>query len=291
MFLPDGHASTLHTLLRLHRLWALVVVGIGIVLARLGLLQSRNTKAMSKGLDLQLAGKPTEAEKCFRTALSRGAKVKPSDRVRLFVCLADALFDQGRYQEARQFLEQALALGDPTGSGQASMCDVLLALKTSPQKAIEMADESMRLQGASSVTQSFGDGWAKVSKQLMEARTCARKARALLMLDQQAEARQALDRALSILDASKSELRLRNPEASIEGKLILGDRLHRMKQLTISGTSWQVGLSLLAMGEKDKAAEQFRVARDADPMGKYRVLAQKELDSLGYTEIVAPAFA
>jgi hypothetical protein len=171
------------------------------------------------------------------------------------------------------------------------MSDVLLALKTSPQKAIEMADESMQLQGASPVSESFGAEWGRASKDLLEARTCARKARALLMLDRQAEARQALDRAVSILDASKSEVQLANPEAGVEAKLILGNRLHRIKELTIAGTSWQVGLALLAMGDKDKAVEQFRVVRDTDHMGKYYSLAQKELDSLGYPSTVAPAFA
>ncbi|MGH9586321.1 MAG: tetratricopeptide repeat protein [Acidobacteriaceae bacterium] len=290
MFLPNGLKSTIEILRRFHTLVELLVVGIGIVLARFGLLQSRNSKAMSKGLDLQLAGKPAEAEKCFRIALNRGTK-QQSDRVRLLVCLADALFDQGRYQESKQCLDQALTLGDPTGSGQASMSDVLLALKTSPQKAIEMADESMQLQGASPVTESFGAEWGKASRDLLEARTCARKARALLMLDRQAEARQALDRAVSILDASKSEVQLSNPEADVETKLILGDRLRRIKELTIAGTSWQVGLALLAMGDKDKAAEQFLIVRDTDHMGKYRSLAQKELDSLGYPGTVAPAFA
>jgi tetratricopeptide (TPR) repeat protein len=238
-----------------------------------------------------LAGQPVEAEKCYRTVLDQGAKMQRSDRVRLLVCLADALYDQGRYEEARQYLDQALTLGDPTGSGQGSMCDVLLALKTSPEKAIEMADEAMRLQGGSAVTRSFGTGWAKASNDLLEARTWARKARALLMLDQRAEARQAVDSALSVLDGSKSEVQLASPEATLVGKLILGNRLNRMKQLTISGTSWQVGLALLAMGDKDKAAQQFCVARDRDPMGKYRLLAQKELDSLRLTNKAAPALA
>lgn len=291
MFLPNGHESTIEILGRFRMLVGLLVVGIGIVLARFGLLQSRNSKAMSKGLDLQLAGKPAEAEKCFRIALNRGAKLQQSDRVRLLVCLADALFDQGRYQESKQCLDQALTLGDPTGSGQASMSDVLLALKTSPEKAIEMADESMQLQGASPISESFGAEWGRASRDLLEARTCARKARALLMLDRQAEARQALDRAVSILDASKSEVQLANPEADVETKLILGDRLQRIKELTMAGTSWQVGLALLAMGDKDKAAEQFRIVRDTDHMGKYRSLAQKELDSLGYPSTVTPAFA
>lgn len=291
MYLPDGHGTTLQILLRLHRLWALLAMGVVIVLARFGLLQSRNSKLMGKGMDLRLAGKPIEAEKCLRVGLRSGAKLKPADRLRLLVGLADALHDQGRYQEAKQYLDQALALGDPTGSGQASMSDVLLALKTSPEKAIEMADESMRLWGKLPAAQAFGAEWTKTSTDLIEATTWARKARALLILDRRAEAQQALDRALSILDASKSEVQLTNPESSVEGKLILGDRLRRMKELAISETSWQVGLALLAMGDKDKAAQQFLIVRDTDHLGKYRSLAQKQLDSLGFTNTVAHALA
>ena len=94
---------------------------------------------------------------------------------------------------------QALELGDPTGSGQGSMCDVLLAQKASPEKAIEMADEAMRLRERASSNESFGAGWAAASKDLYEAKTWARKASALLILDRRAEARQAMDRALRIL--------------------------------------------------------------------------------------------
>lgn len=242
-------------------------------------------------MDLLLAGKPLEAEKCYRTALDLGAKVPEPDRVRLLVCLGDALTDQGRYGDARQCLAQALELGDPTGSAQGSMCDVLLAQKASPEKAIEMADEAMQLQGRSGAGKSFGTRWATVYKDLLEAKTLARKAQALLMLDRRAEARQAIDRALSILDTSKSELQLARPESSLVGRLILGNRLRRMKELAISTTCWRIGLSLLASGDKAKAVEQFLVVRDTDRMGKYRSLAEKELRSLGYTTIAAPALA
>ncbi|MGA2887518.1 MAG: tetratricopeptide repeat protein [Terracidiphilus sp.] len=233
-------------------------------------------------MDFLLAGKPAEAERCYRAALDMGAKVPESDRVRLMVCLGDALMDQGRYDEAKQCLAQALELGDPTGSGQDSMCDVLLAQKASPEKAIEMADEGMRLWERGSISQSFGARWAATSKDLFEAKTWARKARALLILDRRAEARQAMDRALRILDMSKSELQTAKPTSSLLGRLILGDRLRRMRDLTISATYWRIGLSLQAMGDTNKAAEQFVIVRDTDRMGKYRSLAQKELDSLGY---------
>lgn len=264
------------------RILELVAIRVVVVSARSGVLFPRHFKLRSKGLEFLLAGNPVEAEKCYRSALDSGAKLKESDRVRLMVCLGDALMDQGRYDEAKQCLAQALELGDPTGSGQGSMCDVLLAQKASPEKAIEMADEAMRLRERASSNESFGAGWAAASKDLYEAKTWARKASALLILDRRAEARQAMDRALRILDMSKSELQTAKPASSLLGRLILGDRLPRMKELTISDTYWQIGLSLQAMGDTDKAREEFVIVRDTDRVGKYRSLAEKELDSLAH---------
>lgn len=291
MFVPGGLDSGLSNLLRYRGVWTLLMMGAGIVLVRSGVFFTNHFRLQSKGLDLLVAGKPVEAEKCYRTALNLGAKVPEPDRVRLLVCLGDALIDQGRYEEARQYLAQALELGDPTGSGQGSMCDVLLAEKASPEKAIEMADEAMQLQSRALDGMHFGERWAAISKDLLEARTCARKARALLMLDRRTEARQAMDRALSILDASKSSLQLAQPESSLEGRLAVGDRLRRLKELTISDTCWRVGLSLLAVGDKGKAAEEFLVVCDTDRLGKYRSLAQKQLESLGYTNTAVRALA
>ena len=111
------------------------------------------------------------------------------------------------------------------------------------------------------------------------------------MLYKQPEAQKDLDRALSILDATKPQLESVRPQTSATGSLILGDRLRRMKELTISGTYWAIGLALLAMGDKRRAIEQFVVVRDTDRMGKYRNLAQKELNSLGYTGTPVPGLA
>jgi tetratricopeptide (TPR) repeat protein len=286
MFLPNGSELLSFlaqaNLLLYSRFAGLLVIVVGVVLVRSGVFSSRQFKLQSKGLDFALSGKPQEAEKCYRAALSLGAKLPDSDRVRLLVCLGDALLAQQRYDDAKQCLTQALELGDPTGSCQGSMCDLLLAQKTSPEKAIEMADQALQLQSRAMRNMSFGAEWAKVSNDLLEARTWARKARALLMLDQRDEARQAMDKALQIMEASKSELQQARPESTPTGKMILGNRLSRMKYLTISDTCWQIGLALLAMGDTAKAIQQFLVARDTDPMGKYRSLAQGQLDSLGY---------
>lgn len=285
MFLPHDLGSFLLKVDRDNvrltlRLIQLLVFAAAILAVRAGVFSRGYDKLLSRGLDLLLVGKPDEAEKCYRAALDQGAKVPESDRVRLLVCLGDALIDQKRYDEAKQYLTQALTLVDPTGSGQGSMCDLLLAQKSDPEMAIEMADEAMRLQAQASGRLGFGSRWAAVSQELLEARTWARKSQALLMLDRQTEAQQALDRAVRIVETSKSEMSQAMPQASLTARLILGNRLSRLKKLTIAGTYWQVGLALLDMHDNAKATEFFQVVRDTDPMGKYRNLAQKQLDRI-----------
>jgi tetratricopeptide (TPR) repeat protein len=261
------------------RLIALVIsFGSAAILARTGLLYPRYFRLQRKGLDLLLAGQPAEAEQCYRTALAIGSSVPREDRVCLLVCLTDALFDQARYPESMQYLSDALKLGDPTGSGQGSMADLLIEQGTDPQQAIQMADKAFELITANRL---FGNRWSDVSASYMEAECWARKTQALLQLERKAEARQAMDRALRIAEAADAAAAHTSPEASLVGKLAVGNRLQRVKTLTITFVHWRIGLALVAIGDTKKAAEHFRVARDHDPYGKYRQLAQKQLEALG----------
>jgi len=282
MFVPDASEPLLRILAHSSRLIGLLAVGVVIALARAGVVFGpRYSRLQSKGIELQLSGKLPEAEKCFRDALAMGKKLPESDRVRLLVSLGDVLIDEERYEEARQCIEQALQIGDYSGSAQGSLSDILLALKASPDKAIEMAEEAMQRMSSSYDQFPFGARWIALCKQLYEAKTWARKAQALFLLDRQEEAGQAIDRALSIVDASKSEQQLAKPEISQEGKAILGVRLLRMRELAIADVYWGLGLSLLAMGDKARAIEQFRIVRDTDQhMGKFRMFADKKLSSL-----------
>jgi len=287
VFQLQSQYPTLSVFLRSPRFLALMTMGAGILAQRAGVFQPRHFRLRSQGLDLLLEGKPVEAERCYRAALDIGDRVPEADRVRLLVCLGDALIDEGRYADAKQYLGQALDLGDPTGSGQGSMCDALLALKESPERAIEMADEAMRLQAQARSAQPFGARWAEVSNTLYEAKTWARKCQALLLLGRKEEALQAVNRALKILDSSEPELQTARPQSPFAGILIAGNRLRRMKQLAISSTYWRVGLSLLAVGDEAKATQELLVVCKTDRMGKYRNLAQGQLDSLGYRNTTA----
>jgi tetratricopeptide (TPR) repeat protein len=229
-----------------------------------------------KGLDALIAGRPGEAEKYFRKSM---AMLDPSNCVRSLVCLADALMDQGRYEESHEYLVRALELGDPTGSGQGSMADLLLLTRTDPEGALDMAGRAVELSTRSSRRDIyFGGG---VSDDLRRAKYWARSAQALAHLNRQVEARQAIDRALRIVEAAKAEAELVRPRNSIIVKLIIGDRrLARHRELAVATTHWRIALAFLAIDDSTKAADHFRITHDTDRRGKYRRLARQQLELL-----------
>lgn len=259
--------------------WILVFVGGYVLLARIGFFTPQQLKLRKKGLNLLLKGRPAEAESCYRSALDLGTSVTKGVRVRLLVCLSDALFDQGRYPEAMQYLTQALEIGDPTGSGQGSMCDLLLAMKKEPEQAIEMADEGLRLTSRSS--EAFGADWKVARDVLYETKALARKTRALVQLDRVSEARQTLHRALSNMEASKDFIRDVAPQTTLFRTLVMGSRLGNMKKLAVVNAHWEIGLAFEDLRDKSMASEHFRIVRDTDNRGKYRQLAQRKLQQLG----------
>ena len=228
-----------------------------------------------KGLDLLLAGQPEKAEKYYRQSL---AMLDPSDQVRPLVCLADALMDQGRYKDSKEYLERALELGDSTGSGQVSMADLLLQMGTDPEKALDMAEQAMELStGRSRRDIYFGGG---VNDDLRRARYWARRTQALVQLSRRSEARQAIDRASRLVESAIAESRHTRPHNSILVKLILGGRIASHRELAMATTHWQIGLAFLALEDSSKAIEHFRITRDTDHRGKYRRLAQQQLTRL-----------
>jgi len=187
--------------------------------------------------------------------------------------------DQGCFNEAQEYLTRALELGDSTGSGQGSMADLLLELRTDPEKAIDMAEQALKLgTGQSRQDIYFGGG---VYEDLKYAKYWARTTQALSQLNRQAEARLALDRALQLVESAEAEARQVRPRNSILVKLVLGNRrLTNHRELAIATIHWQIGLAFLAIEDPTKAIEQFRITRDTDHRGKYRRLAQQKLTQL-----------
>jgi len=229
-----------------------------------------------KGLDLLLAGQPVKAERYYRKSM---AMLDTSDQVRPLVCLASALMDQGRYDESRECLERALELGDSTGSGQGSMADLLLKMGTDPEKALEMADLAVELTTHTSRRDIYFGG--EVSNDLRRATYWARRAHALAQLSRRAEARQAIDRALRIVEAAKAEAQQTRPHNSILVMMVLGSRrLNHHRDLAIATTHWRIGLAFLALEDSSEAIDHFRITRDTDHRGKYRRLAQRQLMQL-----------
>jgi tetratricopeptide (TPR) repeat protein len=229
-----------------------------------------------KGLDLLLAGQPVKAERYDRKSM---AMLDTSDQVRPLVCLASALMDQGRYDESRECLERALELGDSTGSGQGSMADLLLKMGTDPEKALEMADLAVELTTHTSRRDIYFGG--EVSNDLRRATYWARRAHALAQLSRRAEARQAIDRALRIVEAAKAEAQQTRPHNSILVMMVLGSRrLNHHRDLAIATTHWRIGLAFLALENSSEAIDHFRITRDTDHRGKYRRLAQRQLMQL-----------
>ncbi len=233
-------------------------------------------KLRRKGLDLLLAGQPVKAERYYRKSM---AMLGTSDQVRPLVCLASALMDQGRFDESRECLERALELGDSTGSGQGSMADLLLKMGTDPEKALEMADLAVELTTHTSRRDIYFGG--EVSNDLRRATYWARRAHALAQLSRRAEARQAIDRALRIVETAKAEARQTRPHNSILVMMVLGSRrLKHHRDLAVATAHWRIGLAFLALEDSSRAIDHFRITRDTDHRGKYRRLAQKQLMQL-----------
>jgi tetratricopeptide (TPR) repeat protein len=229
-----------------------------------------------KGLDSLIAGRPGEAEKYFRRSL---AMHHPSDQVRPLVCLADALMDQGRYEESKRYLVRAIGLGDATGSGQGSMADLLLLTGADPEKALDMADLALELTTRTSRQDIYFK--VEVRNDLRHARYWGRRAQALAQLDRRAEARQAIDRASRLVKAAHAEAQQKKPHTPILAKLILGGRrLAHSRNLALATAHWKIGLAFLAIDDSSKAADHFRITRDTDRKGKYRDLARKQLKRL-----------
>jgi tetratricopeptide (TPR) repeat protein len=187
--------------------------------------------------------------------------------------------DQGKIEESKECLVAALKLGDPTGSGQGSMADLLLLTGEDPGQALEMADQAFAFRtGRSRAVVYFG---REVHNDLRSAEYWARRAMALSQLGKDAEARQAIDRATRLADGAMEDMRQTRPHNTILVKVVIGDRrLAHHRELVIASTCWRIGLAFLALGDSKVAAKYFEIVKNTDRRGKYCNLARKQLDRL-----------
>jgi tetratricopeptide (TPR) repeat protein len=220
------------------------------------------------GLDLLVAGKPEEAETYFRKALEQESTLPQANRVRLLVCLADALQDQDRYQEAQGYLETALALGDETGSGYGSMADILLLQGNDPKRAIAMAEEAARLN-LERIRKDRGD---RLAEAMAQVRLLARQAQARAQMGQRVEAEDAMQDAVRMLDPELKEPERGSPNAA---EVVFGRAPNEFANLLKAYSCWLVGRALAAMNQDREAAQYFRKSCELDAKGKFRRMAER----------------
>lgn len=228
-----------------------------------------------EGLDALLAGRPIEAEQFFRKAL---AVSDPEGAIRSRVCLADALMDQGRYEETMSYLVRAIEDGDRTGSAQCSMADLLLLTKADPEKALAMAASGMELVTGSSGPSLETPG--AITSDLKHAIFWARSAEALAQLNRRHEAAQAIERAVHTVEAASAQHGTSGIPTSLLFRLLAGQRINHVQKLFLTKAHFKIGLALLAVDQPAQAVFHFKAAVSADPLGKYRMKAQRELNIL-----------
>jgi len=198
------------------------------------------------------AGRPKEAEAAFRLVLadSQGAD-SITTRAYALCHLADALMDQGRYEEARLSLEGAMKLRTPVGVEYAGMADLLLLQGIEPQKALGFIDQAIAIRFGPSQGIDLQKALGRVSVQVPDGEIWASKAWSLALLGRCNEAEEAARHALRAADPGF---------------------VH-----ALAGTHWRLGMASLAMERHEEAMDRFRRVRDIDPHGKYATLAAEAL--------------
>jgi tetratricopeptide (TPR) repeat protein len=228
-----------------------------------------------RGLEHALAGRPAEAQKCYRKGLEQSAKIPDGLRVRLLVCLGNALMDEDRLTEAEDCFAVALQIGDRTGSCQGSIAELLLKRKREPEKVLKVADLAYALEAerfrASPVA------WKEQYLGLREAACLTRKAQAFALLDRISEAREAVDKAVSLLKAAEEGDATRHFDDEAMKRFLFDRRSHDRQKLQFAALHFNLGSAFLALRNTREAIAQFRSGRDVDPKGKYRKLCEQQL--------------
>jgi tetratricopeptide (TPR) repeat protein len=240
--------------------------------------RGRAEKQRRKGIEHTLAGRPEEAQKCFQKALQLSAKIPDSLRVRLLVCLGDALMDGDRTQEAEDCFSVALQIGDRTGSCQGSIADLMLKRKREPEKVLKVADLAYSLEAER--FRAAPVAWKEEHLGLREAVCLARKAQALALLDQNSDANEALNKAVGLLKSAEDAEAARQLDDDAMKRFLFDRRSRSRQKLQFAALHFRIGSAFLALRNTPEAIAQFNLGLEADPKGKYRKLCQQRLDQL-----------
>jgi hypothetical protein len=189
-----------------------------------------------------LANRPADAEVSIRKALALSGGRPRRELAGLLGSLGESLGDQRRFDEAAKCLEGSIRLGDNVvGSARIDLAELLLKQGAEPSRALQLIEEALQI--------AKGPVAAKVAPM-----RAGLRAWALALLGRRHEADEAIARAMEVR---------REPYAAM-----------------FASTRCYAAMAFVAMDCKEKAIEQFRAARDADPRGKYGALALRQLQEL-----------
>jgi tetratricopeptide (TPR) repeat protein len=189
---------------------------------------------------LSLGGLPEEAERSSRRALGRISG--PQARFALDR-LAVALADLGRFDEARQYLEDALDIEQDFDLANADLAELVLLLGGDFAEALELVERAIAAPPSPS---------AYLVGRQMDAETMALRAWALGGLGKRLEAEISIQRAL--------------------------DRADQKCGPTLAAIYWRIGMALEQIGDYNAAMTHFCNAAMVDPQGKYGNLAKLQIE-------------
>jgi tetratricopeptide (TPR) repeat protein len=190
-----------------------------------------------KGLILSLAGRPAEAELCYRNALDVVESGSHYPRQRLHASLGLALMDLARYGEAEQCLQHAIEAGDRTGNSHDGLAELRLVQGVELEQALAYTGQAIEH------AKGRADG-------RIPGAYYALQAWALASLGRAGQVGEALDEALCVPEP--------NPRTSAS--------LH-----------WRAGMALVASQQTGEARKHFQKGCDLDPRGKYGARCRQHL--------------
>ncbi len=198
-----------------------------------------------EGLILLWSGHPEEARQIFIQSVTAGREILSSGSVPLqnVGCALTAL---GRYDEAIQFLEGAIAIKADRGGVFNDLADVYLRQGVEAQRALELTDRALQAHRG-----SFEERWLE---RHVRSEILGNRAWALALLDRHAEAEQVLQQAFKVA-----------PRDFVHVQAGLHYRAGHIQQLR---------------ADQNGAREQYTTAQHIEPNGSYGQLAAQALQAI-----------
>ena len=135
-----------------------------------------------------------------------------------------------------------------------------------------MVERAMEL-AAGGPSGDFSYDWRYRLSNLISAGMWAQKAWALALLNREAESRDAIEIASRSVNAATA-----GTPNYYRTSRVVGPDFRTLLRTGVAEVQWRIGMTLLALHDRTKAATHFAIARDADPQRKYGKLSQKQLN-------------